>query len=423
MSSLVLPGKNIAPKHLFCVTLCRYFRYTYTTFRMPGRRPHAARRFKRYRNIVRMNILREIIWPLAAVVAAFIVGGIIILIMGDNPLVAYGWLLSSSFGSLKDIGWTLHYATPLIFTGLSVAVALRCGLLNIGAEGQLYMGAFAAAWIGIKFGGVAIPTMVDGQSVMSDWSWASLPAVLLIPFCILAAIVAGGVWGAIPGVLKAKFGSHEVINTIMLNFIALGFVAYFTQYFYKVPGDPIQRTAEIGHAAFIPRLNEFLPFIPADVPLNIAFLIAVLMCLAIYIFLWKTKWGYELRAVGENPSAAEYGGISPKKQIVIAMTLSGILAGMVGIGEVMGTRYHFETGFSADWGFLGIAVALLGRNHPLGVLIAAIFFGVLLRGEIFVDAFTPNVSKDLGWVLQAIIILFVASFQIYTKKKGAKAKA
>src|SRR5690606_38840357 len=201
-------------------------------------------------NIVRMNILREIIWPLAAVVAAFIVGGIIILIMGDNPLVAYGWLLSSSFGSLKDIGWTLHYATPLIFTGLSVAVALRCGLLNIGAEGQLYMGAFAAAWIGIKFGGVAIPTMVDRQSVMSDWSWASLPAVLLIPFCILAAIVAGGVWGAIPGVLKAKFGSHEVINTIMLNFIALGFVAYFTQYFYKVPGDPIQRTAEIGHAAF-----------------------------------------------------------------------------------------------------------------------------------------------------------------------------
>jgi simple sugar transport system permease protein len=374
-------------------------------------------------HLLEMNIFREIFWPLAAVVAAFIVGGIIILVMGDNPLVAYGWLLSSSFGSLKDIGWTLHYATPLIFTGLSVAVALRCGLLNIGAEGQLYMGAFAAAWIGIKFGGVAIPMMVDGQSVMSDWSWANLPAVLLIPFCMLAAIVAGGVWGAIPGVLKAKFGSHEVINTIMLNFIALGFVAYFTQYFYKVPGDPIQRTAEIGHSAFIPRLNEFLPFIPADVPLNIAFLIAVLMCLAVYIFLWKTKWGYELRAVGENPSAAEYGGISPKKQIIVAMTLSGVLAGMVGIGEVMGTRHHFETGFSADWGFLGIAVALLGRNHPLGVLIAALFFGVLLRGEIFVDAFTPNVSKDLGWVLQAIIILFVASFQIYTKKKGAKAKA
>src|SRR5690606_40182087 len=127
---------------------------------MPDRPPLAADRFKRCRTIFEMNILREIIWPLAAVVAAFIVGGIIILIMGDNPLVAYGWLLSSSFGSVKDIGWTLHYATPLIFTGLSVAVALRCGLLNIGAEGQLYMGAFAAAWVGIKFGGVAIPTMV-----------------------------------------------------------------------------------------------------------------------------------------------------------------------------------------------------------------------------------------------------------------------
>jgi simple sugar transport system permease protein len=206
----------------------------------------------------------------------------------------------------------------------------------------------------------------------------------------------------------------------MLNFIGIALVGYLTQYHYKMPGDPIQRTAEIGHAAQIPRLNEFFSFIPHDVPLNIAFVLALLMCAAVFVFLWKTKWGYELRAVGENPSAAEYGGISPKKQIILAMTLSGMLAGMVGIGEVQGTRYHFESGFSADWGFLGIAVALLGRNHPLGVLIAAIFFGVLLRGEIFVDAFTRYVSKDLGWVLQAIIILFVASLQVYSRKRTAK---
>jgi len=204
----------------------------------------------------------------------------------------------------------------------------------------------------------------------------------------------------------------------MLNFIGIALVGYFTQYFYKVPGDPIQRTAEIGEAAHIPRLNEFLPFIPHDVPLNVAFLLALLMCAAVYVFLWKTKWGYELRAVGENPSAAEYGGISTKKQIILAMTISGMLAGMVGIGEVQGTRHHYEVGFSADWGFLGIAVALLGRNHPFGVLVAAIFFGVLSRGEIFVDAFTRYVSKDLGWVLQAVIILFVASLQRYSKAKG-----
>ena len=361
-----------------------------------------------------MNIVREIVWPLVAVLAAFVVGGFIIVILGDNPLTAYSLLLSNSFGSVRDIGWTLHYATPLIFTGLAVAVAFRCGLLNIGAEGQLYVAAFAAAWVGLKFGGA----IVEIAGKKEDWSWASLPAFLLVPLCMLAAIAAGGVWGAIPGYLKAKFGSHEVINTIMLNFIGIALVGYFTQYFYKVPGDPIQRTAEIGEAAHIPRLNEFLPGLPHDVPLNVAFLLALLMCAVVYVFLWKTKWGYELRAVGENPSAAEYGGISTKKQVILAMTLSGMLAGMVGIGEVQGTRHHFEVGFSADWGFLGIAVALLGRNHPLGVLIAAIFFGVLSRGEIFVDAFTRYVSKDLGWVLQAVIILFVASFQRYSKGKG-----
>lgn len=366
-----------------------------------------------------MNIFREIFWPIVAVLAAFGVGAIIILILGDNPINAYAWLLSSSFGSVRDIGWTLHYATPLIFTGLAVAVAFRCGLLNIGVEGQLYIAAFAAAWVGIKFGG----TIVNIFGKEENWSWASLPAILLVPMCMFAAIFAGGFWGAIPGYLKAKFGAHEVINTIMLNFIAIALVGYFTQYFYKLPGDPIQRTAEIGPAAQIPRLNEFLTFIPYDVPLNVAFLLALLMCVAVYVFLWKTKWGYELRAVGENPSAAEHGGISPKKQIIVAMTISGMLAGMVGIGEVMGTRHHFESGFSADWGFLGIAVALLGRNHPLGVLIAAIFFGVLLRGEIFVDAFTRYVSKDLGWVLQAVIILFVACFQKYTRNKGGVVKA
>ena len=359
-----------------------------------------------------MKILKEIFWPLVAVVAAFIVGGIVILMLGDNPIEAYRLLLSSSFGSPRDVGWMLHYATPLIFTGLAVAVALRCGLLNIGAEGQLYVAAFAAAWVGIKFGGTIVTVGTDHQ----NWSWASLPAILLVPMCIAAAIIAGAVWGGIPGVLKAKFGSHEVINTIMLNFIGIALVSYFTQYYYKIPGDPILQTAPIGENATIPQLSSFIPGLPADVPLNVAFLLAILACIAVYIFLWKTKWGYELRAVGQNSSAAEYGGISPKKQIILAMTISGGLAGMVAIGEVLGTRHNFYNGFSAEWGFLGIAVALLGRNHPIGVFIEAIFFGVLLRGEIFVDAFTSKVSKDLGWVLQAIIILFVACLQKYSRK-------
>lgn len=359
-----------------------------------------------------MKILREIISPLLAVLLAFVVGAIIILLIKDNPVETYSILLANSFGSAKNIGYTLFYATPLIFTGLAVAVAFRCGLFNIGGEGQLYVASFATAWVGITFGG----TVVDVFGKQQDWSWTSLPAFLLVPLCIITAMVAGGIWGAIPGFLRAKFGSSEVINTIMLNFIGIALVSYFTQYHYKVPGDPILQSAPIGEAAHIPQLHEYLSFIPNDVPLNIAFLIAILMCVLVYIFLWKTKWGYELRAVGQNASAAEYGGISPQKQIITAMTISGALAGMVAINEVLGYRHNYYDGFSAELGFLGIAVALLGRNHPLGVLIAALFFAVLQRGEIFVDAFTRYVSKDISMVLQAVTILFVACLQKYSKK-------
>lgn len=359
-----------------------------------------------------MKILREILAPLVAVLAAFAVGGVLILLIKDNPFETYRILLANSFGSLDDIGYMLFIATPLIFTGLAVAVAFRCGLFNIGAEGQLYVASFATAWVGIKFGGA----VVDVFGKKEDWSWMSLPAILLVPLCILTAMAAGGIWAAIPGFLRAKFGSSEVINTIMLNFIGIALVSYLTQYHYKVPGDAILETAEIGANAHIPRISQLIPGMSDFVPLSIAFLIAVLMCVLVYIFLWKTKWGYELRAVGQNPYAAEYGGISPQKQIITAMTISGALAGMVAIGEVLGFRYRYYDGFSDDYGFLGIAVALLGRNHPLGVFVTALFFAVLKRGGIFVDAFTTYVSKDIVEILQAVVILFVACLQKYTKK-------
>lgn len=366
-----------------------------------------------------MNIFRELVFPLVAVLAAFFVGGIVILLIGDNPFEAYRILLGSALSYPEGIGYTLFYATPLIFTGLAVAVAFRCGLLNIGAEGQLYVAALATAFVGIKFGGTIIKSTSPATPDV-DYSWTSLPAILLIPLCLLTAIAAGALWGAIPGFLKARFGSHEVINTIMLNFIGIALVSYVTQYFLKAPGDPILQSAPIGEAAHIPRISQFLPGMPPFIPLNVAFLLALLMCAVVYFFLWRTRWGYELRATGANPAAAEYGGISVRTQIVLAMTISGGLAGMVAINEVMGYRYRYYDGFSDGYGFTGIAVALLGRNHPVGIVLAALLFGMLQRGSIFLDAFTVHVSKDLVQVLQGVIILFVAGEAIFRGIVGYK---
>lgn len=351
------------------------------------------------------TLLRELFFPLVAVIFAFLIGGVIVLVIGDNPVAVYRLMLSSAFGlfdalgnfTFDNWGYTLFQATPLIFTGLAVALAFKCGLLNIGAEGQLYVGAFAAAWVGMTFG--------------------NLPGVALIPLAIFAAMIAGGVWGAIPGVLKARFGSHEVINTIMLNFIAIGLVSYLTQTFYKAVGDPIMQTTPIAEQAHIPRFSGLLAPLgvsfPQRIPLNISFLLALLAAALVWVFLWRTKWGYEIRAVGSSPSAAEYGGISVQRQIVLAMALSGALAGLVGVNEVLGYRHRYYHDFSPGYGFTGIAVALLGRNHPAGVILAAIVFGALIRGGLFVDIFTDKVSKDLVLVLQAIIILFVAMEMLF----------
>src|SRR5438105_10304943 len=246
-----------------------------------------------------MKLFREILFPLIAVIAAFIVGGIVIWIIGDSPFQTYKLLLGSAFSWPDGIGYTLFNATPLIFTGLAVAVAFRCGLLNIGAEGQLYVAAFAAAWVGMKFGAPD-----PGNTFVAQW--AHLPAIVLLPLCCIAAIAAGAIWGGIPGILKAKFGSHEVINTIMLNFIAVALLSYFTQYHYKVPGDPIMQTAPTSPSSNLAHLGKFIPGLPARIPLNLAFILAIVACILVYIFLWKTKWGYEMRATGANPSAAAY---------------------------------------------------------------------------------------------------------------------
>lgn len=331
--------------------------------------------------------------PVVSVIAALLVGAVLIVSVGENPIAVYWIFFKNSLFSVNGIGYTLFYATPLIFTGLAVAFGFQCGLFNIGAEGQLYTATMAVTLAALYLGG--------------------LPSFLLIPVCFLVSFIVGGIWGGIPGLLKAKFGGHEVINTIMMNMIAYSLVNYLVVGPFHREGTQILETEYIPEAARIPRIHDIFPLMPERIPLNFGFLIALLLCVVIYLLLWKTKWGYEIRAVGISGSVSTYAGINVNRNIVTAMVISGGCAGMVGIHEVMGYRYCYHDSFSQGAGFVGIAVALLGRNHPAGVILAAILFGALNRGSLFIDLNFDTLSKDLVMVLQGTIVLFVASEKFF----------
>lgn len=319
-----------------------------------------------------------------AVLLALGVGAIFIAAVGADPLAVYGLMIRQCLGTGYGLGQTLARSTPLIFTGLAVALGFRAGLFNIGVEGQLYLGGFAAAMVGAE---------------LSGW-----PAPVLLPLALIAAAAAGAIWAGIPGVLKARFGAHEVINTIMMNFIAFALVAFFGRAVFQ---PATVRTAEIGAGAVLPRLEVWLSALRGS-PANTALLLGVVAAAAVGVLLFRTRRGYELRAVGLNPSAAEFGGISIRRTQVLAMMLSGALAGLGGVSFVLGYKHYFEQGFSAGAGFLGIAVALIGRNHPLGVVIAALFFGMLSYGGLVI---AQSVPRELVDMLQALVILFAIALQ------------
>lgn len=346
-------------------------------------------------------ILLEKITPLIAVLCALLVGAIVIILIGENPIFVYKTLFGYAVGNRDGWGNVLFRATPLIFTGLTVAFAFRCGLFNIGGEGQVYIGAFLATWVGFTF--------------------TSLPAIILIPLCILAAAAGGALWAAIPGILKAKTGVSEVIVTIMMNWIASS-LTFFLVLKFKAPATDamvtagvkqmIPHTIEIAEAARLPRLYPIFNFLNIDFPaynqVNVSFFIAIAAAILAYYILWKTNLGYEIRAVGYSPLAAEYGGISVAKNIVIAMLISGAFAGLVGTNEVMGFKYRWRQELFTGLGFNGIAVALLGKNHPLGVVLAAILFGILNYGGAIVNIYTEGrIPRELIMVLQAVIVIFV----------------
>jgi len=332
--------------------------------------------------------LRSMLVPILAVFTSVIVGGIVIAMAGGNPFDAYLGLAEGSFGSLKALSETTVWATPYIFAGLAVGLAFKGGLFNIGAEGQLALGAVAAAWTGY-----ALPGLLG----------ITFPAIIHIPLTILAGILAGAIWGGIPGWLKARFGGHEVINTIMMNYIALNITSYLLNGPMKDPNplNVVARTPMIAPSAQIPSIFSGYRF-------HWGFIMALVVAFIVWWLLWKTTLGFEIRTAGANPDAGRYAGINVPRTIIITMVISGILAGLAGTIEVTGLNFRHELGFSIGYGFDAIAIALLGKCHPAGIVLGALLFGGMRNGATRMQ-FLTQIPVDVISVIQALILLFVAA--------------
>ena len=301
--------------------------------------------------------------PLVNVAAAFVISGFVVLAIGENPLEAVQSLVLGALGDLEGIGYTLFYATSFIFTGLSVAICFHAGLFNIGTEGQAYIGGLGAALVALHFG--------------------FLPGYTLAIAAIIGAALFGAAFAAIPGYLQAYRDSHIVITTIMFNYIASAIMGYLLVNVLRKPGQMNAETTPFRDTALVPQFHEVLAHFGITwpvTPFNLSFLLALLCCLAVWLLIWRTRLGYEIRTVGANPTAAVYGGISPARVTVITTLLSGALAGGVAANIILGDQHRLILEFVGGFGFVGIAVALMGRAHPVGIILAAILFGVLYQG-------------------------------------------
>lgn len=329
------------------------------------------------------------LFPVLAVLAALGVGAILIQIAGANPLVAYRSLFVGAFGSQYGITETLKKATPLLLLSLGLVVAFKCSVWNMGGTGQMIIGGLAATWVGLTFAG--------------------FPAILLISLVIAGGFLAGALWGAIPGLFKARLGVHEVISTILMNLIAIQLVAAL------IEGPMLSPVAMDAMTSLLPS-SAWLPVIPGT-RLHTGFLIALLCVPLVYLLLWRTKFGYQLRAVGKNPNAARFGGISVPKTIVTAMIISGGLAGVAGIIQILGIFHLAFPGFDQYYAWTAIVLAQLGRLHPAGVLLASILFGALLTGGETMHR-TTGVPVYLIFAIQGLILLFVLASEYLIQRKG-----
>ena len=334
--------------------------------------------------------LEVIVIPILNIIMALFFAGLIMLAIGVNPIQAVGIMIFGAFGYDEAIGYTLYYTTNFIFTGLAVAVAFHASLFNIGGEGQAYIGGLG---VGLVF------LLLDRY----------LPAILLIPIGIMAAGLFGAAWAFIPAWLQAYRGSHIVITTIMFNFIAASLMVYLLVNVLIKPGQMSPESRVFDESAWLPFMHEFLAIFGMEVtrsPLNLSLFFALLCCLLVWLYIWRTRWGYELRTAGFSEDAAVYAGIRPKKVIVSAMCISGALAGFVAVNEIMGVHHRLLLNFTAGYGFTGIAVSLMGRNHPVGIIMASLLFGVLYQGGAELAFEIPKITREMVVAIQGLIILF-----------------
>ena len=322
--------------------------------------------------------------PLINIALAFLVVGVIVRLIGIDPFHALGRLVVGAVGSPESIGYTLYYATNFVFTGLAVALAFHAGLFNIGGEGQAYIGGLGCGLAILAFG-------------------EYLPGWLMVPVAIGAAALFGAAWAAVPAWLQAWRGSHIVITTIMFNFLAAALMVYLMVDVLIAPGSMTPQSRDFGPSGQ-------LPAVPGSA-LNLSIVLALGCCVAVWLFLWHTRWGYALRAMGHNPQAALYAGTDLKRTTMLAMCLSGALAGFVGVNELMGVHHRIVLDFPAGYGFAGIAVALMGRNHPLGVALAALLFGALQQGGAELAFDEPAITREMVVVIQGLVILFSGALE------------
>ncbi|MBY6197208.1 ABC transporter permease [Vibrio hangzhouensis] len=332
--------------------------------------------------------------PAINVLVAFLVSALLFMYIDINPIDAAKVMWTGAFGYAEGFGYTMYYATGFIFTGLAVAVAFHAGLFNIGGEGQAYIGGLGVGLVCLTLGEYA-------------------PWYIVFPVAIIAGGLFGAAWAFIPAYLQAKRGSHIVITTIMFNFIASSLMAYLLVDILKPENTMATESRVFAVSSWLPKMHEMLAVVGVEMapsPMNLSFIFALLCCLFVWLFMWHSRWGYEIRSVGSNPSAASYAGIKYVKIIILTMLISGMLAGFFGLNVLQGELHQIKLNFVEGFGFTGIAVALMGRNHPVGVLLASLLFGFLYQGGAELS-FEYGVDRNIVVVLQGLVILFSGALE------------